>query len=99
MNLFKTKYRVIEVYKDGKLSDIYVEYKTFFRWKRLKFVYCGADIEFASGNLSFINSYNNPHKYNTDEWWQKEREEIVRLVNKWYIKPNYPKIDKVITNI
>lgn len=101
MDLFKTKYRIVERYKDDILDDIHVDYKkpfTFF-WHRLRFNYCMADIDFRSGNLCFIKTYDNPYKYGTSEWWEQERKEIKRLLDKWYVNPHTPTIRENIIEI
>lgn len=100
MNLFKRKFRIVKLYKNGILNEIHAEYKRFFCWKRLKFNYCGATINFSSGNLSlFSSSYYNPYEIHSNEWWGKEELEMRRLLDEWYINYVSPKYDKKILNI
>lgn len=51
--------------------------------------------------MGLINGYDNQFKYLTQKWWSKEEKEIIRLLNKYYIKPEPEevKIEKVITNL
>lgn len=93
------KYRIVKIYKNDVLNNIQVEHKsisTWFRWKPLTFIAYNAEIDFSSGNMGLINGYDNQFKYLTKEWWIKEEQEIIKLLNKYYIKPEKPKIKKVI---